>query len=203
MSEWVRTAGGPGITRRSLLCLTVATEGGLLIAALLLGWLFSEPFWQETRMSWRPVLEGLFSGLLLLAAAILFTESPLRFAAWLRRDIEQFAGIFDKATLPDLLLISLLAGAGEEALFRGVLQPAAAEYAGVRAAIAGVSILFGLMHYLSRAYMVFTACMSVCFGLLYARTGDILVPAIAHALYDFLALLYGVRFHRFTAAGRK
>lgn len=188
--------------RRTLLWVTLAVEGGLLAGAVILGLLLGQHFWSAAAWTWQAGALGVVSGLLLLAVAAGITESSIRLAKRIRRDMAQFSGIFREATLLDLLLISLLAGAGEEALFRGVLQPALAGYTGVPVAIIAVSILFGLVHPVSWAYVVFTAVLGSAFGILYAWSNNIVVPAAAHAAYDFAALLYGVRYGHFLRESR-
>ena len=44
---------------------------------------------------------------------------------------------------------------------------------------------------------MFAGVLGVAFGLLYAWSGNIAVPMIAHAAYDFAALLYAVRAMKF------
>ena len=84
-----------------------------------------------------------------------------------------------------LVLLSALAGLGEELLFRGVIQ----EELGIWIA----SAVFGVLHWPERALWllaVWAAAMGVALGLLYQTTGNLLVPALSHALYDGAALLY-------------
>jgi membrane protease YdiL (CAAX protease family) len=84
----------------------------------------------------------------------------------------------------------VLAGLGEEALFRGVIQGGLVAYIGVPMAIVVSSVLFGLAHYISKTYVVFAMTLGALFGLLYAWSGNIAVPMIAHVAYDFVALWY-------------
>ncbi len=62
------------------------------------------------------------------------------------------------------------------------------------------SILFGLAHPLTTGYAVMAAIFGVYLGLLWLWSGNLLVAITAHAIYDFLALLYLVRRHRNQAA---
>lgn len=176
--------------RRTLIRLTVLVEGGMLAAALLLGLVLAVPFWTSARLDLVSITTGILTGLIMLAGASAITESSFPFAVRMRRDVDKLLGLFRGATLPDFLFISVLAGLGEEALFRGVIQGGLAAYIGVPMAIVVASALFGLAHYISRTYVVFAAGLGALFGLLYAWTGNIAVPMIAHAAYDFVALWY-------------
>jgi len=55
------------------------------------------------------------------------------------------------------------------------------------------SAFFGLMHAVTATYAVLAAIIGAFFGLVYWYTDNLLVVVIAHALYDFLALLYLMR----------
>lgn len=176
--------------RRALLRVTVLAEGGMLAVALLLGFGLAVPFWTSARLDLFSIALGVVAGLVMLAGASAFTESSFPFAVRMRRDMDRFLGLFRGATLPDFLFISVLAGLGEEALFRGVIQGGLVDYIGLPMAIVVSSVLFGLAHYISRTYVVFAAGLGALFGVLYAWSGNIAVPMIAHAAYDFVALWY-------------
>ena len=185
------------VPRRSLLLLTLAMEGGMLVAAAGLGLLLRAPFWTTARLTVPDLLLGAACGVLMLPAATAILATNLSFAVRLRRDIDQLMPVFDNATFLDFLFISLIAGAGEEALFRGVLQPLAAGYLGVPVALVLVSLLFGAAHCISPAYVSFAAALGLVFGALQAWSGNIALPIVAHAVYDFAALVYGVRWDNF------
>ncbi|MBX3177672.1 MAG: CPBP family intramembrane metalloprotease [Candidatus Hydrogenedentes bacterium] len=196
MGRWARTSTYPPPGRAGLIRITLYVEGGLLAAALAAGWLFQRPFWAGYSMAPGALLAGLLAGLAFLALALFAVDGPWPITARLREDIDLLMPLFRNASLPELLLISVLAGVGEEALFRGVLQPLLTEYIGLPLALILVSLLFGLLHCISIPYVVFASLLGAAFGALYASTGNILVPAVAHASYDFAALVYGVYWRR-------
>jgi len=85
------------------------------------------------------------------------------------------------------LIVSILAGVGEELFFRGVLLP----YTGVIIS----SILFSLAHFLveTKKYLFLAsvyAGIGILFGILLELTNTLWVPIIFHILYDFLAILF-------------
>ncbi len=117
--------------------------------------------------------------------------------------------MFKNCTWSEMAEISLLAGVGEELLFRGVLQPAMAEWtgdfmshspsgklAGDLIALAVVAIIFGLLHAVNAAYAVLATLMGLYLGWLWMATGNLAVPIVAHAVYDFLGLAYILRWRK-------
>ena len=93
-------------------------------------------------------------------------------------------------------MISLLAGLCEESLFRGVIQAKLAGSVGPMPAIILASLLFGLCHFVNWAYAIVAAAIGFYFGLIWQFTGNLLPPITTHALYDFAALVYFLRFRR-------
>ena len=97
------------------------------------------------------------------------------------------------ASAGGIVLLSLMAGVGEEVLFRGVVQAGLGERLPAWLAVGIASLLFGLAHWLTMSYAVFAALIGVYLGLLFLVTGNLLVPAVTHALYDIVALSVLVR----------
>jgi len=89
------------------------------------------------------------------------------------------------------LALGLAAGFGEEMLFRGVLQNELGIRIGSDAIAVGIaSIIFGLLHAVTPLYAFLAALASVYFGWLYLITGNLAIPIVTHAFYDWVALLY-------------
>mgnify|MGYP005846684083 FL=1 len=87
-----------------------------------------------------------------------------------------------------ILAISILAGLCEEAFFRGALQNSLHIVLGEAPALFVASALFGVAHRITWLYALLATGFGLYFGLLYLWTGNLLTPALTHALYDFLAL---------------
>lgn len=117
----------------------------------------------------------------------------LRFVYGVRyvRAFETFAlDVIGRMTPIDALAAGLMAGVGEEPLFRGVLLPLCGRPI-VGIVVAG--IVFGLAHYLRREYfgfLIWGMGEGFVFGTLYVVTGSILVPSVAHGLFDTVGFLY-------------
>ncbi len=85
----------------------------------------------------------------------------------------------------ELALLALLAGFGEEIFFRGALQ----QETGLWVA----SLIFGILHGPSKDLWplgLWAAVMGALLGFVYEGTGNLVVPAVAHAVYDGVALVY-------------
>ena len=89
----------------------------------------------------------------------------------------------------ELALLALLAGLAEEVLFRGVIQVGLTRAISPPWALLATSVLFGLAHFASVAYAVLAAVIGVYLGALFLLQNNLLIPVMAHALYDFVALM--------------
>jgi membrane protease YdiL (CAAX protease family) len=96
----------------------------------------------------------------------------------------------------ELALLATLAGAAEELLFRGVMQVGLSRLVPEGLALVLSSAAFGLAHFLTPTYALLAGLGGLYLGSLFWLQGNLLVPVIAHALYDFLALTYLVRRYR-------
>lgn len=88
------------------------------------------------------------------------------------------------------LALGIVAGFGEELLFRGVLQYELSLRFGSLVGLSVSSIVFGLLHAVTPLYAVLATLASVFFGSLYAWTGNLAIPIMTHAVYDVGALLW-------------
>ncbi len=143
---------------------------------------FLEPKWTDL-----PIGLGL-AGFLILALGLVFKLNP----GLKRRLVEEMGRGLFAAKQPfgpaAVVLISLSAGIGEEALFRAGLQTAASLYVPGWAAFLIATILFTLAHPGSAPLMLGVALISVVIGTVYHLTGSVLGVMIGHALYDVWAI---------------
>jgi hypothetical protein len=84
--------------------------------------------------------------------------------------------------LPGDLVESALGAIAEEWLFRGVLLQLWAERFGVRFALLATSVLFAALH----SDVIGSVIFGITMGALYIRTGSLLVPIVAHFLFNAL-----------------
>jgi membrane protease YdiL (CAAX protease family) len=183
-----------GMGRRQIVRLAVLCEGGLAVLACLLSWSAGLPPW--AKLAWDPhaAVLGVAASVPMLALLAVCALTPWRPLARIRQFVDQVVRpLFRDCTVADLALIALLAGLGEELFFRGLLQEALAGWLGPWPALAVVSLLFGLMHPMTAAYAVLAFLAGAYLGWAYLASENLLVPILAHALYDFTALVYILR----------
>jgi membrane protease YdiL (CAAX protease family) len=191
------------VNRRRILALAVLFEGGLGLVAWGLGWLVGQPIEKSLWWDNRDALLGIGACLPMLVLFLASVRWPLGPLARIKQfGDEVVRPMFAPCTVLDLAIISLLAGAGEELLFRGVLQGTLTTWFNPLIGIAGASLLFGLMHPITPAYIVLAGGLGVYLGWLTELNGNLLIVIVAHALYDLLALLYLVRRPRMSSADR-
>jgi membrane protease YdiL (CAAX protease family) len=91
----------------------------------------------------------------------------------------------------DIVLIALLSAASEEFFFRGVLLP--------EVGLGVSSVLFGLLHAVNWIYVAWAALTGAVLGLLATHGDSLVAPVVAHATYNFGALLVLRHWHVRTA----
>ncbi|MGF1543585.1 MAG: lysostaphin resistance A-like protein [Parvularculaceae bacterium] len=137
----------------------------------------------------RGIAIGVAATVPMAAALLWFMRAEAAAIRRFRNDqIEFLSGLGFRLTPFRVLLIGLVAGIGEEALFRGALQTLAAERLPLAAAIVAPNLLFGALHAKSWAYAVITALAGCWFGAAFVFAGSLWAPMVAHGLYDMVAL---------------
>jgi hypothetical protein len=94
-----------------------------------------------------------------------------------------------------ILFSFLVVGPAEELLFRGAIQGLLKRAWGPWPAIVGASALFGLLHYSvgsgtvagALAYVLIAFLLGTVLGVLYERTGNLVVPVFAHGGFNAVA----------------
>jgi membrane protease YdiL (CAAX protease family) len=187
-------AVGRGFSRIEALGLAVAFEGSILVGALGLGWLFERPPLQLIGLSWSSAALGVGATAPLLLLFAWTQRSTLPRIEHLRREMTDLLGpLFDSCRPLDIAAISLLAGVGEELLFRGIVQTGIAEMAGVPAGLAAASVLFGLVHLVTPTYALLAGLVGAYLGGLFIASDNLLLPITVHSVYDFVALTFLLR----------
>ena len=169
----------------ALMRIGVPAEVSLLAIAGVLGLIFTgRPFPFELRLELAAVWQGLAATAPLLLFALLSTSNPGLSLSPLRGIHDRLRQVIGPTLcsmrVKQILLLSLAAGVGEEALFRGIIQP--------ELGLLATSAVFGLLHALTPTYFLLAFLMSLYLGWLYGSTENLLVPTAVHALYDAAAL---------------
>jgi uncharacterized protein len=178
--------------------MAVLVEGGMGLLALGLGWLLGCPPAKTIRWDPTDALWGLAATVPMVAVLLACVYVPLGFLRKLLGTIDRLvAPLFRGWGLLEMALVAGLAVLGEEMLFRGVIQSAISDrMGGPHGPLAGLvltSLLFGSVHAISPAYAILAAGIGFYLGGLWIATENLLVPVLAHAVYDFVALVYLVR----------
>jgi membrane protease YdiL (CAAX protease family) len=173
----------------------VVVEGGLALVAAGLAWMFGVQLREQFPPLGPPLITALVRGLLATVPMLVVFWCLLNIK-WaplqeLRHQVEWLIReIFPTGSVPQFAMVALLAGVGEELLFRGVLQTKLGDWTTPVIGITLASLLFGMAHALSKAYFAFAVAVGAYLGWLAYYYHDLTAPIVAHALYDFLALIY-------------
>lgn len=161
-------------------------EAGLILLGLVWAWLRSVPI--SYRFDLDALAQGLlWAGLFSLGNLGLYRLSkswgrPAKVHEFLEREVFP---LFHHIGLGEVALLLVLVGWGEELLFRGVLQR--------EIGLWGASVIFGIVHGPSRALWpltVWATLMGAALGVIYHMTENLFIAALAHALYDGVAVMY-------------
>ncbi|MDJ0977673.1 MAG: type II CAAX endopeptidase family protein [Erythrobacter sp.] len=140
-------------------------------------------------LSGAEALSGLVLAAVLIAISVVLAKAFPRYAEWLiRTQARNYGFLRHRISIGAIVFISLCAGIGEEALFRGGLQTVLGDWLPMPVALTLASALFAAIHFakpLNSALIFVIGCL---FGLVYWRTGSLLTVMIGHAVYDIYAL---------------
>jgi hypothetical protein len=192
------------LDRDQVMIMTIAVEAGMGAAALGIGYYFDIPFAKSIHLyppDWFALGIGAISALIAALIAIFIQRLPFSFTKQLKEDSNRVvSNLLGQCTRPDLIGIAMLAGVGEELLFRGLLQqglmfavPEDWLAAGPWIVTAIVALLFGMLHSISIPYVVVATIASVGLSVLLITTGDLLACILCHGLYDLVLLLVLVK----------
>ncbi len=175
--------------------MAVVVEGGLAIIAVLLAWLFHVSLRDLFPPFGTPLVSAIVRGLLatlpMLVIFWLLVNSSWPMMRQLREQVEWLIGeMFPTGGIAQFAMVAILAGVGEELLFRGTLQTKLGDWTTPVIGLVITSLLFGLAHALSKLYFLFAVAVGGFLGWMTWKYNDLVAPMIAHGLYDFLALTY-------------
>lgn len=164
---------------------------GLVVLALILGLVFRLDLAGQHRFDLAALNLGVLGTLPMLVLVWAMGRTDWSWVHELQGFMREIVvPMFRNAPAGTLFLVSLLAGVGEEWLFRGVVQGGLSSLIGPWAALVVASVLFGALHALSRAYFIVATLMGFYLGLIYLWTGNLLIPILIHFLYDWVVLRY-------------
>jgi membrane protease YdiL (CAAX protease family) len=134
---------------------------------------------------WLRLGLGVAAGLALVASSRFATERTRTGRAL----ADELAALIGPISQRRALGFALASGLAEEAFFRGALQP--------RVGLLAATVLFAAAHYVPRpglrVWSLFALAAGALFGALYDWSGDLLAPAVAHAVVNGLNLRWLAR----------
>ncbi|MFW5786482.1 MAG: CPBP family intramembrane glutamic endopeptidase [bacterium] len=193
------TDRAPSPRRRSLL-VALGFEAGIGVIGVGAAALFGVALTPTLTLTGEDVLVSAVGvGVLTLMLIVVVRSSwpPFRnIRVQLDRSLRVF---FRNASIPALLALSLVAGFSEELFFRGFLQQGLEDLMPTIAAVAAANTLFALAHLITPTYGILALLMGGVLSAVFILSDSLIATALAHALYDFIALAYYLR--RPVAAG--
>jgi membrane protease YdiL (CAAX protease family) len=178
--------------------MAVLVEGAIGLVAVGLAELFGISLREQFGANRAALVDGVVAGIAatlpMLALYWWLTVSTWPPLVELRETVVRMVReLFTNAKLPELATIAILAGVGEELLFRGVVQTGIGQLTNPAVGLVAGSVVFGALHAVSRLYFILATLIGLYLGWLLLEFGDLTVPIVAHALYDFVALTYLTR----------
>ncbi|NQU23898.1 MAG: CPBP family intramembrane metalloprotease [Candidatus Nealsonbacteria bacterium] len=187
---------------RNIALVAAIFEGGLAVAAVGIGWITGRDALDSLPDTTDGVVKGLGYGLLATLPPLLLMWGCLKWPVGPIRGLVHLVDtllvpMFRQCNLLELAVISLLAGLGEEMLFRSIVQQGVADGVGgthgVWIGLVAAAVLFGLIHGITPMYALLATAIGFYLGGLWIATENLLVPITAHAVYDFAVFVYLVR----------
>jgi uncharacterized protein len=165
--------------------LAVLFYGFLALAAVLWGVLRGRPNVYRHPEPWLDLtfplstLLAVLLGLAVAAAVVVGTRVLVRRTRWARNLHIEFRSLLGPLASLEIAVFAIASGVAEELFFRGAMQP--------DLGLVVASVLFGLVHILPRMWpwTLWALVMGFVFGSLYALTGEILAPVLAHVLINY------------------
>lgn len=163
-------------------------QGGIGVVGLMAIWLFDIPLLMSGLGAGEAVLFGVLGAGATYLLLLLLSKLPRLFPDNLSSQMQALHNFAASYRWPVLVALSLLAGVGEELLFRGAIQGWLLQHTGPWIAVIAASVLFGLVHYVSFTYFVMAMGLGAVLGAAYQVSGSLELVMVWHAAYDMLAL---------------
>lgn len=190
VGEEVAGAARPLPAAKIVVALAVQAVVMTLIGFALWRWSGRDGAAYVTWSVWQLVTGLALGGALIAVAWAVFAGFPRIGESLVRMQAKTYGFIGGQLGLPAIVAISLCAGIGEEALFRGGIQTYLSDLVGEPGAIALSSAAFAAIHLARPMISVMLFVIGGLFGVIYWQTGSLLVVMLGHALYDVWALRY-------------
>ena len=128
----------------------------------------------------------LAAGLLAGTLVILLSRQLTERSRWGEQLARALAAVLGRLSIRECALLAILSGVGEEAFFRGALQP--------QVGLVAASLLFGLAHIAPRRellpWTLFSLAAGFLLGALFDATGNLVAPVVTHILVNAVNLRF-------------
>lgn len=176
--------------RQSFLRMASLFEGGLVGVAYFFGWLADRDPFADFQFNGAAISHGLLGTLPLLLVFYWSYRLPHPELRKIRQFLlDTLAPQLALCRWYEWLWVAALAGVGEEALFRGMLQPWLESHWGWPAGLVLSNLLFGLVHAITPLYGLLALATGIYLGLMLdaGEQRNLLTPMVVHGAYDFVA----------------
>lgn len=125
--------------------------------------------------SWMVWPLGCVLGGALYGFSYLFSCSPWTLTKSMKELLATLRSLFQNFTWLQIIIVSILAGVGEELLIRGVLQTFLIGHSNPLIGIVIASLIFGLLHFMTKVYVLLTFLLGLLFGVVFYYTNSMLL----------------------------
>ncbi|MFW5825511.1 MAG: CPBP family intramembrane glutamic endopeptidase [Marinobacter sp.] len=164
-------------------------QGGIVLLGLVALWLLDIHLGTDGLPVAGYLAWGLAGGVVTYALLLVLSVSGALSSDSLQKHIRDLHRFVCSQSWPVLVALAILAGVGEELLFRGAIQGWVGQHLGVAAGVVAGAVTFGLAHALSWSYFLVATALGGVLGVAYAITGSIQLVMVWHAVYDLVVIL--------------
>ncbi len=180
---------GPDATGAHAFAVIIGGMALTLLAGFGFSFILTTPILPQVALTFRALFLGALTTLPLVGFLYWFMRSEAPSIVKFRNSqIEFFSQIGFEFTSSRIALMAIGAGVTEELLFRGVFQTWLDGFLPAALAIILPNIVFGLLHARTALYAAIAGLVGCYLGLIFWASGNLVVPVVAHALYDVVAL---------------
>ncbi len=170
-------AGGYALLASLAIALTLTLRDGL-------PWVYAAPWLSLTTL--ESVAASAVLGLLLAVLVVGGTRVTVRRYGWAQRLHVDLRPMAHGMSSWNIVVIATFSSLGEEFLFRGLVQP----WVGVLPA----AVLFGICHQVPGparwVWVCWATAVGLAFGAIFAATGSLVGPLLAHAVINAINLTF-------------
>lgn len=177
-------------------------QTGIVVLGMLPLWLFDIPVATDGMPVAGYLGLGLMGGVLTYGVLLLLSVTDVLSSDSLQKHIRDLHRFVRSQSWPVLITLAVLAGVGEELLFRGVIQGWVGQHLGVTTGVLAGAVLFGLAHAMSWSYFLVATALGGVFGVVYAVTDSLQLVMVWHAVYDLVVILVLRRYPRLFGLSR-